>query len=157
MKPFTVIADALAEAQPNLKGNWRQRLRGRIGDRLDEILFELAEGRAWVPTLPDGSITDPVVPSSDVRLRAALALKEMLDGKAVPQTEIVKAEQEARDLDAVRALSDAELEAEARKILEGRTPKALNPGPVTELEVNEEVDTERCALQIWNAPCSDEP
>lgn len=152
MKPFKVVTDALKEAQPDLRGNWRQRLRAKIGDRLEEILLELAEGRAWVPTLPDGQITDPVVPSSDVRLRAALALKELMDGKAVPQTEIVKAEQEAQDLEAVRALSDAELEAEARKILESRRPKALDPGPVTEAVVEETVDIPKIVDQIWNAP-----
>lgn len=152
---FKVIADALEESTPQLTKikNWRTRLRARIGDRLEEIMYELAEGRAWIPTLPDGSISSPLVPSGDVRLRAAIALKEMLDGRAVPQTEVIKAEMEAQDMESIRALSDAELEAEARKILESRQQRALNPGPVTDAEIV----PDDLALQIWNAPAIEEP
>lgn len=168
MKPFTLITEAVKEANPGkLTGNWQQRFRRAHGDALEEILFDLAQGRAWIPTLPDGSVSAPVIPSSDVRLRAALALKEMVDGRAVPQTEIVKAEQESRDLEAVRALSDAELEAEARKILASRKPPVLNPGPPTEAEVvderltaspvvDENLDPEALGLQIWAAPVREE-
>lgn len=152
MKPFGLITEAVKDANPGkLSGNWQQRFRRKYGDTLEEILMDLAQGRAWIPTLPDGSVSAPVIPSSDVRLRAALALKEMVDGRAVPQTEIVKAEQESRDLEAVRALSDAELEAEARKILEKRTP-VLNPGPPTDaVVVDENVAPAQLAEQIWAA------
>lgn len=151
MKPFSVIADALKDAK--VPRTWRDRYRP-AGDELRDILMDLARGRAWTPTLPDGRIADPVVPSSDVRLRAAIALAEMIDGKAVPQTEVVKAEQEARDLEAVRALSDSELEAEAAKILAARRKPALDPGPVEDAQ--EELDLEKVVGEIWAAPGSEE-
>jgi hypothetical protein len=150
VKPFTVITDALKEAK--VPRTWRDRYRP-AGDELRDILLELARGRAWTPTLPDGRICEPVVPSSDVRLRAAIALSEMIDGKAVPQTEVVKAEQEARDLEAVRALSDAELEAEAAKILAARRKPALEPGPVEDAE--EPVDLDKVVGEIWAAPMTE--
>jgi len=155
MRAFTVITDAIQTANPRLKGSWRDRFRVQIGDELDQILMDLARGKAWIPTLPDGSISAPVIPSSDVRLRAATTLKEMLDGKAVAQTELLKAEQEAKDLESIRALSDTELEAQAAKILEERRRPALNPGPVTDAEVVTEgdpVDITQYGEQIWAAP-----
>lgn len=100
--------------------NWRQELRRIVGSpgKLWRILLELAEGRAYRPVLPDGSEGPPVVPSPEIRLRAATELADRLYGKAVSQTEIVQAEQAASDLESVRALSDAELEAQVKGALE---------------------------------------
>ncbi len=87
---------------------------------MHEILADLAEGKAWMADLPDGRCSAPVLPSSDIRLRAIMFLHEALHGKAVAQTEIAKAEQEAKEFESIRALDDNTLEAEAFKILEAR-------------------------------------
>jgi hypothetical protein len=159
MTPFKVITEAVNE-QLAKSQQFRSHIRKKHSEELEDILMELARGRAWIPTLPDGSIAEPVVPSSDVRLRAAIALKEMYDGKAVPQTEIVKAEKEARDLESIRALSDAELEAEASRILASRRPPALNPGPAEDAQLvppsETTLDSAKLAEQIWSAPTLEE-
>ena len=164
---LTVIRDALLASHPEVKraGNWRDSLRRQVGPHaevLHEILLTLAKGNAWMAELPDGRCSVPVLPSSDVRLRAAIYLHEALLGKAVAQTEIQKAEHEAREIEAIRALSDDELEAEAVRILHARHVNAFTPGAnVAEFTVEREKNTNDLtvpdlALSIWNAVTSDE-
>ena len=119
----------------------RAALRKRIGldgDRLWQVMMDLAEGKPFVPVLPDGSFGEPIVPSPDVRLRAAEALADRAFGKAVAATELVKAEAESTELHSIQALSDAELEAELKR-LDKFNGKQLNAGPETDAEIiNEE-------------------
>lgn len=98
---------------------WRQELRRLVPrERLWRILYELAEGHAYRPILPDGTEGLPVVPSPEIRLRAATDLADRLYGKAVTATEQLAAENAANDLEAIRALSDGELEAKVKGALE---------------------------------------
>ncbi len=122
MNPFSIVHQALSDNRPEARRSrsWRDDLRNKVGDDLHHILYTLAQGKAWMAELPDGRCSAPVLPSSDVRLRAAMFLHEALYGRAVPQTEIQKADQEAKEMESIRALSDEELELEAMKIIEGR-------------------------------------
>lgn len=130
--PFSVIEVALEQNMPEVRAKtWRESLRRRLpADRMHEILADLAEGKAWMAELPDGRQSAPVLPSTDVRLRAIMFLHEALYGKAVAQTEIQKAEQEAKEFEAIRALTDDELEHEATRVLATRKRFELSPPPV---------------------------
>ena len=101
--PFAIAVRAINDNAPaNKARTWRDALRAQLGtngERLHTILADLAEGKAWMAQLPDGRCSVPVLPSSDVRLRAAMFLHESLYGKAVAQTEIQKAELEAKDFE----------------------------------------------------------
>lgn len=151
--PFAIIQTALKENRGDRRS--RDVLRRELGREIDDIILDLARGKAWMATLPDGRQSAPVLPSSDVRLRAAIYLHESYFGKAVAQTEISKAEEESKNLEAVRALSDAELELEASKILDARRVNRLSPG-TTEAEfvvhdVAEDVTIPDLANRIWLA------
>jgi hypothetical protein len=99
--------------------SWRANLRRIVPqDALWRIILELAEGRAYRPILPDGTEGLPIVPSPEIRLRAATDLADRLYGKAVSATEQIAAEREAGELETIRALSDSELEERARNALE---------------------------------------
>lgn len=109
---------------------WRETLRNRVGpggERLWEVMLEIAEGRAWKPVWRDESgvehVGEPIAPTTADRLSAARELAHMLYGKPVPQTEASRAEEDARQLEDVRALTDAELEARVKRAL------AIDPGP----------------------------
>ncbi len=137
--PFTLVHTALKE---NLAPkSWRDSLRKRLTvERLHDILANFAEGKAWMATLPDGRSTAPILPSSTDSLKAAMFLHEALHGKAVAQTEIIKAEQEAKDFEAVRALDDDALEAEAARIIQARKVQRLAAGQITDAEYVQEQD-----------------
>lgn len=134
--PFALVAEAVAEAvpKPARHRGWRAELREVVGPNLHQVLWNLAQGKAWTVELDNGMISAPIIPSSDVRLRAAMFLHETLYGRAVPQTEVARAEQEAKEVAAVQALSEDELAAEASRILEARKMRAIGPGAVTEAE-----------------------
>lgn len=71
-----------------------------------------------VPPTSDGKKCDPIVPTAEVMLQAT---KDLLDrgwGKAVAQTEVVKAELEAEDAAQYAAMSDEALREAARPFLE---------------------------------------
>lgn len=114
---------------------WREALRNQVGpagERLWAIMLEIAEGQTWRPTYRDEGgiqvVGEPVTPTSADRLAAARELSHMLFGKPVPQTEASKAEDDARSLEAARSLTDAELEARVRKV--------LDPGPEVDADVS---------------------
>lgn len=92
-------------------------------------MLDIAEGRTWRPTWTEDGVEhvgEPVCPTTADRLAAARELGHMLFGKPVAQTEASQAESDAREVEAARALTDAELEARVRR--------ALDPGPVTDAE-----------------------
>lgn len=134
--PFALVAEVVAESlpKPARHRGWRAELREVVGPNLHQVLWDLAQGKAWTVELTNGMISAPIVPSSDVRLRAAMFLHETLYGRAVPQTEVARAEQEAKEVAAVQALSEEELALEATRILEARKLRVLGPGAVTEAE-----------------------
>lgn len=143
--------------------NWREDLRQQTknGAELHRIMLSLARGEAWQASLPDGKISAPMIPSGDVRLRAAMFLEEQLFGKAVAQTEVTRAEQEAKELEAIRALTDDELAAEAERILEARRVPALTEGRITEAEymITPPVPTAEpdWKQQVWAAKVDETP
>lgn len=166
---FAIVKDALAAHRPEVRAkHWRESLRQQLGpngEELHRILFELASGKAWMATLPDGRCSEPVLPSSDVRLRAAVFLHESLYGKAVPQTEIQKAEQEAKEFESIRALNDDELEREAARIIDARKVERLTatqPQLAEFVEVKQnlpesmDVRSDELAATIWAATPSEE-
>ena len=96
------------------------------GAEIVDILLELARGSAWRPKLPpdaDGKVKEgpPVVPTSEIRLRAAQELADRLWGRTVPETDIVKAQAATA---ALATLSDEELERRARAALAAKQAKA---------------------------------
>jgi hypothetical protein len=117
---------------------WRETLRNRVGpggERLWEILLELAEGRAWRPQYRDehgNTVTgDPIAPTAGDRIAATRELAHMLYGKPVAQTEVANAEADARDVEAARSLTDAELAARVKRAL------AVDPGPEEPAQLSE--------------------
>lgn len=159
--PFSLVAEVVAESlpKPARHRGWRAELREVVGPNLHNVLWDLAQGKAWTVELTNGMISAPIVPSSDVRLRAAMFLHETLYGRAVPQTEVARAEQEAKEIAAVQALSEDELAAEAQRILEARKVRALGPGAVMEAEfvpaapaapvITNSMTPEQLGLSIW--------
>ncbi len=153
--PFAIISQALKENLPEVRSkSWRESMRARLPpEKLFDILARFAEGRPWFAELPDGKCSAPIIPSSDVCLRAAMFLHETLHGKAVAQTEIQKAEKEAQDFEAVRALDDDELERRAAKILEARRVERLSHRGTSDAEFTEiDLRIQDAALSIWASP-----
>ncbi len=114
-KPRAVVVPK--DASP---ATWRAKLRRltKDGDLLDEILLSLAGGAAYQAQLPDGRVSDPIVPSPEVRRAAAVDLLHMLRGKPVPQTEVTKSEEESEKMKRMSAYSDEALIEAARPFLE---------------------------------------
>lgn len=123
---FVVLRDAKgnrlarATAQETPRKSWRSLLREITDNGVEQftILRELSLGKALVTTLPNGQESEPVIPSAEVRRAAARDLLEFLHGKPVAQTEVAHAEAETRLLEQVQSLTDAELEARVRDLLE---------------------------------------
>jgi hypothetical protein len=104
------------------RGTFRDALRmalGPDGERAWRVILDIAEGRPWTPTLENGATAEPVVPSTRDRLEAATYLANALFGKPVEQTQVAAAEKAAQDNAELVRLSDDELFARARAIVEG--------------------------------------
>ena len=162
---LAIIREALVKNRPEARAkSWRDDLRAQLGPNGEElhlILFKLAKGEAWMASLPDGRVSEPILPSSDVRLRAAVFLHETLYGKAVAQTEIQKAEHEAKEFEAIRALNDDELEREAMRIIDARKVSRLTAqqpelAEFTEVSEPMTVRVDELAATIWAATPSEE-
>lgn len=110
--------------------NWRKQLREATETEEGNILIaraiNIALGNPQRAMLPDGSYTEWTVPSISEQRQTLQFLLEMDKGKAVAQTEIVKAEMESEDLAQYRAISDEELAKAAREYLERNPRKALD-------------------------------
>jgi hypothetical protein len=144
---MAIVHDAVAESMPDVKRikNWKTSLEVLThgGNDTRQVLYELMMGKPFQAVV-DGQLSMPYVPTPEVRLRAAIFLHEQMYGRAVPQTEINKADAEAREQAAVHALTDEELAAEAEKILASRRLPAE-----TTVDVLPSVD--ECAQMIWDA------
>lgn len=140
--PFAVIRDAegrIVHRQLDKGGprkNWRQYARLMTNDGMDmfEKMVSIAKGEAFQTTitLPTGEkmLSEPMIPPLSVQKEAAKDVFELLHGKAVAATEVVKAEEEAKELERVRAMSDDEL----YRLLERGTEEAVL------IEAGEEVE-----------------
>jgi hypothetical protein len=94
---------------------WRQGLAKLTNNGADLFvnLKNLADGVPIIRTLPDGRVSEPVLPSPEVMRASNVDLIQFLHGRAVPQNEVSLAEKDARaQLD---SLSDEEL----RKYVDG--------------------------------------
>lgn len=136
MANYRTIERFLGKPKAISRKTWREALRNAVGpsgERLWSMMLELAEGRAWRPTWQENGVEhvgEPVVPTSGDRLAAMRELAHMLFGKPVPQTEAANAEHEAREVEAARALTDAELEARVRAALGTGDTSATSLGGV---------------------------
>ncbi len=142
--------------------NWRKWLRDATnnGSEIHEILLEIARGNPKIVKMSDGKL-GIIVPTAADRARVAIHLDEQLHGKAVTQNEQQRAEREASALQAVQALSDAELEERARRALLARQAGILEGplGPETEaellpagnVETTEQEPKKALVEQIWLA------
>lgn len=92
---------------------WRSYVRARVGEsgeRIFDTLIELMEGNPVAQRTADGRFVDPIIPTPAVRLDAAKHLSELVFGRAASQTEQVAAEGAEAEREAIRALSDSELQ-----------------------------------------------
>ena len=114
-----VIARASPLAASAAK-NFRSQLRQVTNNGLDQLatLHAISQGLPWRAELPDGTHTDWIVPTTTERAAAAQLLWEYMHGKAVAQTEVLKAEQEADDVAQYRAMSDEQLREAVAPYLE---------------------------------------
>jgi hypothetical protein len=98
-----------------------RRAINRLTNGGEDLVLRMLNFSAGVPIkIPgvDGKETEPIVPTAEVMLAAT---KDLLDrgwGKAVAQTEVVKAELEAEDAAQYAAMSDDALREAARPFLE---------------------------------------
>jgi predicted CopG family antitoxin len=108
-----------------------------------EVLMAISRGQAITPTLtlPDGTIQygEPVVPNATVMAQASKDLIEMMHGKAVAQTEVMKAAAESRHVEQARALSNSELEGQLIEALAERGKITL-PGDAKTVPAEEVYD-----------------
>ena len=119
--PFAIIRDKdgrVVHRQIDQQGprkNWRQYARLMTNDGLDmfQKMVSIAKGEAFQTeiTLPTGEkmLSEPMIPPLSVQKEAAKDVFELIHGKAVAATEVVKAEEEAKEIERVRAMSDDEL------------------------------------------------
>lgn len=100
--------------------NWRRQARDVTDNGLDmlRVLINIANGEPCKTKLPDGSETDYIVPTLELRRQAAKDVWEFIHGKAVAQTEVLHAEKEAEDTAQYAAFSDAQLMEAAKPFLE---------------------------------------
>ena len=98
---------------------WRSFLKRLTnnGEDLFVVLHNIATGIPQEVTLTDGRVALKL-PSFEVRRQAALDLLEFMHGKAVAQTEVVKAEEQTQELAQIEAMSVDELKAIAAPFLE---------------------------------------
>lgn len=81
-------------------------------------LYDIAMGKAHVVQMSDGLMLEPQVPTLEVQRAASKDLLEFLHGKAVAQTEVKEAEQQAQVMEQIQALSDEELFERARALMQ---------------------------------------
>lgn len=115
--------DVVSKAAPvpgaALKHNARAMLRKVTDGGMDQLatLHAISQGLPWRAELPDGQHTDWIVPTTAERLQASQTLWEYLHGKAVAQTEVLKAVQESEDVAQYQAMSDEQLAQAAAPFL----------------------------------------
>jgi hypothetical protein len=109
--------------------NWRRQVRHMTNNGIDgfKVLINLMNGVPQKVTLPDGTESEWIIPTMEVQRQSAKDIIEFINGKAVAQTEVMKAEKEAEDVEQYQAMSDDALREAARPFLE-RAQKKLSEG-----------------------------
>lgn len=105
------------------------------GEHLIVKMLNLSAGNVIPVRGLDGREHDPIIPTAEVQLAATKDLLDRAFGKAVAQTEVLKAEQEAEDMAQYAAMSDEQLREAAAPYLERvnreKGPRALTKPAVT--------------------------
>ena len=119
--PWAIVRDTdgrVAHRQLDQGGprkNWKHfaRLLTNNGMDMMEKMVRIARGESFqtTVTMPDGStmLSEPLVPPMAVQHAAAKDVFELIHGKAVAATELVRAESEAEEMERIRSMTDAEL------------------------------------------------
>jgi len=111
---------ATLEIPPNRKRTWRAAIRASVGNDGEELWalwLKLARGQPVRPKFGDLETADLLIPSFEVQRAAIRDLAEFAFGKPVAQTEVVKAEEQAEEMNQLEALSDAQLLERMRKTI----------------------------------------
>lgn len=124
---------------PEAKRTFRNALYKMTDGGLDNIktLISLRDGEPQVHEMPDGRKSEPIYPTPEVRRASAMNLHEILHGKPVAASEVLKAEKEAEDMERYRAMSNDELRAAALPWLE-----RVERGEEVDAEIVEEKESE---------------
>lgn len=140
--PARLLLPGVRQIVPRKNQNWRSLLRDETqnGHEIHSILLDIARGNARTVKLLDGKEA-VIVPTPEVQVRAAIHLDEMLHGKAVTQTEQMKAEREAGALAAVQALDDETLARRAAEALARRSGKPIEDAQLVSQTVQ---------VEAWN-------
>lgn len=115
-----IVQHATLLPAKNKSQSWRKALRDLTDDgrELLTILLDISRGMPQQRTLPDGRVSEPMVPTAEVQFQAAKSLFEFLNGKAVAQTEVIKAEEQTILQEQLAAMSNEDLLEAARPLLE---------------------------------------
>jgi hypothetical protein len=107
--------------------NWRRQVRHMTNNGIDgfKVLINLMNGVPQKVTLPDGTESEWIIPTMEVQRQSAKDIIEFINGKAVTQSEVLKAEKEADDVAQYQAMSDEALQAAAAPFLERVKAKQL--------------------------------
>lgn len=99
------------------KETFRSLVRKLTNNGYDIIatMKDLMDGKPFVAVLPDGREMEPQVPSPDTRRQAAQFMWEQLNGRAVDQTRVVEAEEQAQGMAQFDAMSESQLEEYIRQ------------------------------------------
>ena len=108
------------------KETFRSLVRKLTNNGYDIIatMHDIMKGTPFVAVLPDGREMEPQVPSPDTRRQAAQFMWEQLNGRAVDQTRVVEAEEQAQGMAQFDAMSESQLEEWLRKDDERRRLEA---------------------------------
>lgn len=135
--PTGSIEKATTPVVLNKPVNWRKATRELTNNGLDLIkrLYDISQGAPYRAVLEDGKYTEWEVPTIETQRAAAKDLFEFLHGKAVAQTEVLKAAKESEEVEKYQALSDdalkeflkrvesgEEVDAEFAELTEGEEP-----------------------------------
>lgn len=109
------------------KETFRALVRKLTNNGYDIIatMKDIMDGKPFVAKLDDGRTMEPQVPSPDTRRQAAQFMWEQLHGRAVDQTKVIAAEEQAQGMEQFNAMSESELlewlrrEEEQRKLGRG--------------------------------------
>lgn len=106
-----VVDKALPVAGAPVRFNARAMLRQVTNGGMEQLLtlHAISQGMPWRAELPDGKQTDWIVPTTAERMQAAQTLWEYQHGKAVAQTEVLKAAEASDELAQYQAFSDEQL------------------------------------------------
>lgn len=124
---YAVLRDSNGKLRTKVAGDitktrttWRAFVRKLTNNGEDqfEVLIKLSKGEPIQYKHPTTGEIAVAVPGVEVMRQAAKDVIEFLHGKAVAQTEVSKAEEEAVHQEKLRALSDQQLLELARPILE---------------------------------------